>query len=653
MCFKRSNLNALFLLLLISFSLISYAQKKDTIITFEPIQITANSLLKEKALVKIKLDSAVLQQEYSANLSEALSSHSPIFVKTYGQGSLATVSMRGTAASHTQVEWNGININSPMLGQVDFSQIPVWFIDQIEILPGSSSLQNGGGAIGGSVNISSVPSFNRKFYGSVLQSVGSFETCQSFIQVGGGTSKLQFRLRVFNETSKNNFEYYNNANGLWNYEKQQNAEFSKQGLLSEMFYNRKNNSFSMGLWLLKSNRNLPSIMSYQGAGQIETQLDEDIRWSAKWKRFFKLGFSELTTGFSIGNLDYYLANETNLGTYVNYNTQSKSVSGFAKHSLELSFSKKMFLKWNTNIDYSKAWFMDKKTELGFDAKRISVGSSIALFYQLHKRFSTYLLVRDELVDKKIVPLMPSLGFDWSILFLKNLSLKTNISRNYHQPTLNDLYWSPGGNPLLKPEHGYSGDVGLYYSFLPDSLCKITVSATAFASLIKDWIIWQPGEFRYWTATNMQEVFARGFESKMDASATHNKWKFQLSLNYSYTRTANHETDENGILSFKNQLIYIPIHKANSMFNVFYRSFSIHYNVNFTGERYTLASNEETHHSLPWFTLHNIGFGKVFEFNRLKLEVQAKVNNLINTDYQAILWRAMPRRNAQIYVKISF
>lgn len=38
-----------------------------------------------------------------------------------------------------------MNINNPMLGQVDFSLIPVWFVDQTELYHGGSSLQDGSG----------------------------------------------------------------------------------------------------------------------------------------------------------------------------------------------------------------------------------------------------------------------------------------------------------------------------------------------------------------------------------------------------------------------------------------------------------------------------------------------------------------------------
>ncbi|MCS2983587.1 TonB-dependent receptor [Bacteroides xylanisolvens] len=44
----------------------------------------------------------------------------------------------------------------------------------------------------------------------------------------------------------------------------------------------------------------------------------------------------------------------------------------------------------------------------------------------------------------------------------NVMLKVSISRNYRFPTLNDLYFLPGGNPNLKNEQGFSYDAGVSF-----------------------------------------------------------------------------------------------------------------------------------------------------------------------------------------------
>ena len=102
---------------------------QDTVVlkSVEIIGFTADRLFEkeEAGMRETKVDSIVMMEKISSSLSDLLSENTPIFIKNNGRGALATASFRGTAASHTQVVWNGININSPMTGSVDFSLIPV------------------------------------------------------------------------------------------------------------------------------------------------------------------------------------------------------------------------------------------------------------------------------------------------------------------------------------------------------------------------------------------------------------------------------------------------------------------------------------------------------------------------------------------------
>ncbi|MBP6512026.1 MAG: Plug domain-containing protein, partial [Bacteroidia bacterium] len=67
------------------------------------------------------LDTSTLSKLNATTLADRLNRESALFVKSYGSGSLSTVSIRGTGAAHSAVLWNGISLNSPMLGLYDFS----------------------------------------------------------------------------------------------------------------------------------------------------------------------------------------------------------------------------------------------------------------------------------------------------------------------------------------------------------------------------------------------------------------------------------------------------------------------------------------------------------------------------------------------------
>ncbi len=59
--------------------------------------------IKEIGSQLTKFDSVVLKENISLSMADVLTFNSPIFVKSYGRATLATVSFRGTSASHTQV----------------------------------------------------------------------------------------------------------------------------------------------------------------------------------------------------------------------------------------------------------------------------------------------------------------------------------------------------------------------------------------------------------------------------------------------------------------------------------------------------------------------------------------------------------------------
>ena len=89
-----------------------------------------------------------------------------------------------------------------------------------------------------------------------------------------------------------------------------------------------------------------------------------------------------------------------------------------------------------------------------------------------------------------------------------------MSRNFRFPTLNDLYFLPGGNPDLKKEHGISYDGGVSFAVGRGGSYSLHGEATWFDSYIDDWIVWLPTFKGFWTPKkNIKEVHAYGVELK--------------------------------------------------------------------------------------------------------------------------------------------
>ena len=108
------------------------------------VNVTARRPMKEIGIQKTQLDTTILHENIALSMADILTFNTSIFVKQYGRATLSTVAFRGTSPSHTQVTWNGMRINSPMLGMTDFSMIPSYFIDDASLLHGTSSVNEAG-----------------------------------------------------------------------------------------------------------------------------------------------------------------------------------------------------------------------------------------------------------------------------------------------------------------------------------------------------------------------------------------------------------------------------------------------------------------------------------------------------------------------------
>jgi iron complex outermembrane receptor protein len=270
-----------------------------------------------------------------------------------------------------------------------------------------------------------------------------------------------------------------------------------------------------------------------------------------------------------------------------------------------------------------------------------------------KRLSAFLLIRSDLVDRNFIPVMPSAGFALKLIPEKDLYLKSNLSRNYNVPSLNDLYWIPGGNPNLKPEESYTADLAIDLQTRND-LMLIQSAVTGYISHISNWIIWKPTQYQFWAPENIMLVFSRGVEFSFKSITDFHSAKIIVQANYNLSHTTNEspvsEVDE----SRGKQLIYIPKHAFNLYTGIHYKGFQMNYSTGYTGKRYTHTDNEEDYFESilePYF-LCDISISKEIKMRKAVARFQFAVCNLFDKDYQVIMARPMPGRNYSCIIEFS-
>ena len=119
----------------------------------------------------------------------------------------------------------------------------------------------------------------------------------------------------------------------------------------------------------------------------------------------------------------------------------------------------------------------------------------------------------------------------------------------------------------------------------------------------------------------------------------------FSTNYAYTRTSYLNALNSVDDSRWKQLIYIPIHSGNFLFNLKFKNWDWSLGNQSIGKRYTKSSNEESNYEfvLSSFSLLNTEISYETRIKKLETKIAFRIENLLNTDYMMILWRPMPGR----------
>ena len=183
--------NLILFLLFFAIADVVYAQQSnDSIRTLQQINITATRLNESNETSTVQVLDTTIARLTTSTLAEQLTREGGLFIKSYGPGSLSTLSLRGSNASQTAVLWNGINICSPMLGLFDLGLIPTFLVDEAIIQYGGSGAEQGSAAIGGAIHLNSKTKEEKGLEVNALTSAGSF----GFYEGGFGVKNLSNKI---------------------------------------------------------------------------------------------------------------------------------------------------------------------------------------------------------------------------------------------------------------------------------------------------------------------------------------------------------------------------------------------------------------------------------------------------------------------------
>lgn len=491
-------------------------------------------------------------------------------------GNQASVSIRGSGGGRVAILIDGVPVNSTQSGSFDLGKLNLSSIEKIEVISGGSDTKyNLNGAVGGVINIITVPkkansasagiSFSNLSYFPSDTAQGLADTQQGTIDFSLGSGQKYWKLSLSAYRAGNEFPYQN-AQG--------ETEWRKNNEIID-----GNATTVLSLPVRDTLRAILSVTGYIGdkniPGPVNTNTYGDQKdiftQSSVLLDADRVGCDALNAELSLAHL---------------FNSIDwKDSSGNSLHELN-TFT--LINRWNW---YGAPWLslsaggdleisLLSSTEIGHK-QDANGGIYLTAEFTAGKKWSFLPSVKMVRAGSSFLP-VPKLAVVYRAS--DTLTLKNNYFRTFKLPTLNDLYWPRDdyaeGNPNLKNEDGFGGDIIVTYT----SNTRTSVESSLYATGQKDAILWQTSSGR-WRPENIGEAMFFG----SDSSVIHNfaDWA-HVAINYKFLLT--YILTDGATFSDNLRLPYQPIHTLTGNLTLQGKKTSISFLERFESERYTTTLN---------------------------------------------------------------
>ena len=606
---------------------------QDAVYELDSVKVVATIILKNEAAQEILLNKDVLASFKGHSIAELLQSEGFGFIKTYGVGSIATSSIRGGAAGQMAVFWNDLPIQSPMLGQLDLSILSLGGIDRVQLKKGGQSASLGSGAVAGTIQLGNekpVSGFNVELHSAI----GSFAQQKQSIDLSGGWKQLRFRTRVYKNQAENNFPFRLKDDLPIVYTK--HARVEQKGFQQSLFWDiHPQHKLQLHYWQQKSDRQIPPT-SVQTRSKAQQQ-DEFQRLAIHYKGQFKKAI--LTTQLAYFNEKILFEDPLSLlqpapSYFKTYIAQASIIQTFKEHwyskiGLQTSFT-------NAEATGYRQLRKQNKTALYQILSR-------PLSRQLEMELGTRLTMLHE--GKNIIG---AYHLKLAGIALENIHYHLRISRDYRIPTLNDLYWIPGGNLNLQTEYSLGQEVGFFYKKTKTLQDYWTYKFNIFNRNVNNWIQWtQSDELGFWAVDNITKVWSRGIEQSFTGSYQKGGIRLYPKIQLNWIKSTYQESLEKPAVKKGDLLWYTPKWQAFTSLKLEKKQWSITYSHQWTGATNGINEDLDSYH-LGYLLLKYQPIK-----NRFPTQLFARFSNVWNQRYRVIERRPMPGRAFELGLNLSF
>jgi vitamin B12 transporter len=491
-----------------------------------------------------------------------------------GYGNQAGINLRGFDSNRIAFLIDGVPVNSPMTGDFDLSQIDPNSVERIEVIyGGSDSKYNVSGSLGGIVNIITVKNQRSglRLGGSVSNtaalpgeyrkndgSTGSahwedlLDAQKYSVFAGLGAEKYSLNINLFANRAANHFLLTDYTDRI---RRKENNEVWDTGASASFVRDLPDNYSKLlaSADIYYADKNIPTSDTSPLFGiqnDFSTRQNIMLDMPRTWR-------DDLATEASLSHTwqtrDYDPpAGESSLHKQ-NVITAINRWSWYPLPLLTLRSG------WDYRFNYLDS------SDIGLRSRHDG-GLYLTVEYKAHE---TLLIIPSAKAvfsgpsEKPIVPVF-KLGLRW--IPLESLAVKNNYFRSFKYPDFEDLYWSGDaytqGNPDLKSEDGWGGDLGVEWHYGDWA----NIDSTFFTQWTTDSIHWSSGSGGIWRPENVGEAIYFGLDSKIRGTIPLSSGPFRtIGLSLSYQYLLSYLLSYGYTWSSEKRIPYMPMHTIGASF----------------------------------------------------------------------------------------
>lgn len=527
-----------------------------------------------------------------------------------GPGSINTVSLNGGPTSQTRVTINGFDLTNAQSGVTDLSQLPKAFINEARLVISGEKLISSG-AQNGVLELK-----NQEDENSISRSIGSFDSRQTDVNLSWFSKDYNASFLIGNYKTEGDYEVswkgktFNRANNYF-YQSYGSFQFTKK-VNPSIFIK----SFSL---ITNQKRGVPGLLW----SPLKANHSDNLRLfasSINWLNSLGKGF-----------VSYFLKISDDRYNNAQYNIESDNHLRSSTITLLNPILKKRYFKSAIKVKIEKNYLKTKTIEHRNYFSTISSSSTFSTENRINILFTFQKNYSEDLYDQNTnsITLVYNLK---SNEFLNSISLSS--SSHFRYPTFNDLYWQPGGNPLLKPETGKNFNINMK----SNSILNGEWSLDFFNSRTYNLIQWRPIQ-SYWQAENINDVTRRG----VSAYITQNNKYFKLKISLGIT-DAFSEIEEQ-------RLRYTPKKIGTLFLEKDFKGLSISTNTHYISEMISAYSYPKNN-MIPENSVTSIHLSQTLKYNLFDLNYTTSLNNIFNEKYESSKGYPEPRKNFSITITLS-